>query len=73
MQNFVALQKHQYAINAEYAQYVPGLSFGSKQVNSLFAISKWRQGSINAAQVADCAVQHEIIVFTCHSTFSRFK
>jgi hypothetical protein len=62
-----------YAKYAKYAKYVPGFSFGSKQIQSLFAIRKWRQGSINAAQMADCAVQHEIIVFACHSTFSRFK
>ncbi len=46
------------------------MSTRSKQVQSLFAIVKVGQSSVEASQMANCAVQHEVIIITCHSPFS---
>ena len=42
----------------------------SKQAKRFFAILKVGFGSVDAVHVANCAVEHEIIVITCHSTRS---
>ena len=55
---------------AKYAKYVPGSSSWSEQLHSFFTIIKVGFDSVDAAHMADCTVEHEIIVRTCHSSFS---
>ena len=38
----------------------------SKTIESLFAISKVREGSVHATHMPDCAMEHEIVVIASH-------
>ena len=57
----------QYAKYEKYEKYVPVLPFWSEKVESLYAIVKVRLGPVNATHMPNCAVEHEIIVFTRQS------
>ena len=58
-----------YTKYAKYAKYAPVFSSWSEKIDSLDSIFKVRKGSVHTPHMPNCAVEHEIIVFACHSTF----